>query len=91
MAKDAERREIEALGEGRGTFAPVDALQLVDDEVEVVCHDFDEPATCLEEGSPAGVKAALEILGICSGRVRLPLVEASDSLKKKIGKMMKGI
>jgi 4-hydroxy-tetrahydrodipicolinate synthase len=44
-----------------------------------------------EEGSPAGVKAALEILGICSGRVRLPLTEASDSLKKKIRRLMQQI
>lgn len=44
-----------------------------------------------EEGSPAGVKAALENLGICSGNVRLPLIEASDSLKKKIVKLMKEI
>lgn len=30
------------------------------------------------EGNPAGVKAALEILGICSRETRLPLVEMSE-------------
>ncbi len=38
-----------------------------------------------EEGNPAGIKAMLEYQKICSGAVRLPLVEASTSLKKKIG------
>jgi len=44
-----------------------------------------------EEGSPTGVKAALEIMGICKNTVRLPLVSASDSLKEKIDKLMKEI
>ncbi|GFR89792.1 4-hydroxy-tetrahydrodipicolinate synthase [Elysia marginata] len=39
-----------------------------------------------EEGNPAGVKALLEIMGICSSKVRLPLAEASDHLKIKIKK-----
>ncbi len=37
-----------------------------------------------EEGNPAGVKAALEILGLCKRNVRLPLVAASDTLLKKL-------
>lgn len=37
-----------------------------------------------EEGNPAGVKAALEILGLCKRDVRLPLVAASDALLKKL-------
>ena len=32
------------------------------------------------EGNPAGVKALLSLMGICSSSVRLPLVEASQSL-----------
>ena len=36
------------------------------------------------EGSPPGVKAALNILGICENVVRLPLVPVSDSLSGKI-------
>jgi 4-hydroxy-tetrahydrodipicolinate synthase len=34
------------------------------------------------EGNPAGVKAALELLGVCSSAVRLPLVAASAELRK---------
>ncbi len=37
-----------------------------------------------EEVSPAGVKAALHILGICENVVRLPLVPVSNLLYKKI-------
>jgi 4-hydroxy-tetrahydrodipicolinate synthase len=37
-----------------------------------------------EEGNPVGVKALLEVIGIGSARVRLPLAEASESLKAKI-------
>ena len=36
------------------------------------------------EGNPAGVKCALELQGICSGYVRLPLVGVSEELKKKL-------
>jgi 4-hydroxy-tetrahydrodipicolinate synthase len=31
------------------------------------------------EGSPSGVKAALELLGLCSREVRLPLVPMTES------------
>ena len=36
------------------------------------------------EGNPAGVKAALEILGVCEKHVRLPLVGISDGLTSKL-------
>ena len=36
------------------------------------------------EGNPAGIKAALNHLGICGDTVRLPLVKASSSLEKLI-------
>jgi 4-hydroxy-tetrahydrodipicolinate synthase len=42
-----------------------------------------------EEGSPAGVKAALEIFGVCGREVRLPLVSASTELISKMQKMAK--
>ncbi|AYA36479.1 4-hydroxy-tetrahydrodipicolinate synthase [Hymenobacter oligotrophus] len=41
-----------------------------------------------EESNPVGVKAALELLGICSGAVRLPLVEASEGLKQRIKQLL---
>lgn len=37
-----------------------------------------------KEGNPAGVKAAMEHLNLCSSIVRLPLVEASEMLKAQL-------
>lgn len=37
-----------------------------------------------EEGNPAGIKSAVEILGLCSRDVRLPLVSASAELVAKM-------
>lgn len=37
-----------------------------------------------EEGNPVGVKYLLSLMGICKPFVRLPLVEASEALQKKI-------
>jgi len=39
-----------------------------------------------EEGNPTGVKYLLNLLNICPPHVRLPLVEPSNGLKKKIEK-----
>ena len=39
-----------------------------------------------KEGNPAGIKAILAEKGLCKPYVRLPLVEASDSLKSEIKK-----
>ena len=36
------------------------------------------------EGNPAGVKQALDFLGICTSQVRLPLVPASTGLQKRL-------
>lgn len=44
-----------------------------------------------EEGNPAGLKATLQILGLCSDEVRLPLVSASDALQRKIENLLKNI
>ncbi|MBS1951694.1 MAG: 4-hydroxy-tetrahydrodipicolinate synthase [Cytophagales bacterium] len=37
-----------------------------------------------EEGNPTGVKYLMSLLGLCKTHVRLPLVEPSEELKKKI-------
>jgi 4-hydroxy-tetrahydrodipicolinate synthase len=46
---------------------------------------------CFVEGNPAGVKAALKLLGVCGDTVRLPLVQVSsnsvDLFKKEIAKI----
>ena len=40
------------------------------------------------EGNPVGIKACLELLGICKSQVRLPLVEASDAIKNELKSLM---
>lgn len=42
-----------------------------------------------EEGNPAGIKSIFEILELSNAKVRLPLVEATESLKKKIAAFVK--
>ena len=42
-----------------------------------------------KEGNPIGIKAILAAKGLCEPYVRLPLVEASDSLKEEIRKALK--
>ena len=42
-----------------------------------------------EEGNPAGIKAVLEVLELCSCDVRLPLVCATNKLKTKILESMR--
>jgi 4-hydroxy-tetrahydrodipicolinate synthase len=43
------------------------------------------------EGNPGGVKYALQVLGICEAHLRLPLVDISDELKKKLHKAIEVI
>ncbi len=45
--------------------------------MDVIGHIF-------AENNPAGIKAVLSSLGLCDDTVRLPLVPATDGLKKKI-------
>ena len=41
-----------------------------------------------EQGNPAGVKCALEYIGICQDELRLPLVPVNYELRKRIGKKL---
>jgi 4-hydroxy-tetrahydrodipicolinate synthase len=43
------------------------------------------------EGSPSGIKAAMEILGLCKNLVRLPLTPASESLQAQLTQTMNAI
>ncbi|MCS7027518.1 MAG: 4-hydroxy-tetrahydrodipicolinate synthase [Bacteroidia bacterium] len=43
------------------------------------------------EGNPVGVKAALEIMGICLKNVRLPLVPASEKYYQEMGHILKEV
>lgn len=49
-------------------------------------YDFYVPLYA--EGNPVGIKACLELLGICKSQVRLPLVEASDTIKNELKSLM---
>lgn len=42
-----------------------------------------------DEGNPAGIKSIFEVLELSTATVRLPLVEATPALKKKIGAFVK--
>jgi len=44
-----------------------------------------------EEGNPAGIKSIFEHLKLSNALVRLPLVEASTTLKHKIGRFMQNL
>lgn len=44
-----------------------------------------------EEGNPVGVKQLMSEMGLCGNHVRLPLVEASEGLKKKIQTASKSV
>lgn len=37
-----------------------------------------------EEGNPTGIKQVMQILGLCEKYVRLPMVEASETLERKL-------
>jgi 4-hydroxy-tetrahydrodipicolinate synthase len=50
------------------------------------CMDF-----LFVEGNPVGVKAALEIMGICLKEVRLPLVSASEGYYNEMQKKLKKV
>lgn len=43
-----------------------------------------------EESNPVGIKQLLSELGVCENHVRLPLMPASEGLKKKISKAYEG-
>jgi 4-hydroxy-tetrahydrodipicolinate synthase len=47
--------------------------------------------TIFAEGSPAGVKAYMQELGLCSDHVRLPVVPVSDALRQRISRLMTGL
>lgn len=54
-------------------------------EARIKCHHIDELVTFIfEQGNPAGIKAVLDYLSICTDNVRLPLVPVNDELRKRI-------
>ena len=59
-------------------------------EIANQLHDklYDFYLPLYAEGNPVGIKACLELLGICKSQVRLPLVEASDAIKNELKSLM---
>ena len=55
-------------------------------QIHYKLYDFYGPLYA--EGNPEGVKACLEMLGICKAVVRLPLVEASNTIKNELKKLL---
>jgi len=84
---------ISVLGQGvPAEFAKMIRLGLEGKEKEAYqLHSLLEPGMELifREGNPAGIKAVFETLGLSGGAVRLPLVEATPSLKSAIKNFMK--
>lgn len=44
-----------------------------------------------EESNPVGIKVLLNEMGVCGDQVRLPLVKASDGLRRKIAGLQQGL
>jgi 4-hydroxy-tetrahydrodipicolinate synthase len=71
---------VRAAGSGDFTTAKTLHYQLLEST-----HAF------FEEGNPAGVKAALEICGICENTLRLPLTAVSPDLYNRIKDLRAGL
>ena len=55
-------------------------------QIHYKLYDFYRPLYA--EGNPVGVKACLEMLGVCKAAVRLPLIEASYTIKNELKKLL---
>ena len=79
-----------------GNAFPYEFSEMVDwalNERMMLAHQihyklFDLMNAIFEEGSPAGIKAAMEILGISSNNLRLPITPVSKGLYKKIEELI---
>jgi 4-hydroxy-tetrahydrodipicolinate synthase len=61
-------------------------------KAQKLLFDFDKINHLMySEGNPVGVKAGLNIMGVCKPHVRLPLAEASAELTETLKKAMKGL
>lgn len=58
---------------------------------EIAKYFVDLNPLLYEEGNPVGIKQVLEVMGVCSAHVRMPLAKASADLKKKIETVLKGM
>ena len=63
----------------------------VDEAYDLYYRTMDITSAIYKEGNPAGIKALLEIQGVCSRETRLPLVKASDKLTEEISNMFNAL
>ncbi|THV59729.1 4-hydroxy-tetrahydrodipicolinate synthase [Flagellimonas alvinocaridis] len=86
---------ISVLGQGLpGHFSKMMNLGLeenVDEAYQIHHKLLPLMQLIFEEGNPAGIKSVFESLGLCKSTVRLPLVEATPSLKNRIGAFLKAM
>lgn len=61
--------------------------QKVANELHYQLYDLLDPLYC--DGNPAGIKAALKVLGICDDKLRLPLVNVSEKTYRQIEDFVK--
>lgn len=66
------------------TMMQLGLAKKADESFDIQYQIMDSIDYIFEEGNPVGIKALLEILGICNDTVRLPLVNATNPLKEKI-------
>ncbi|WP_421807045.1 4-hydroxy-tetrahydrodipicolinate synthase [Flagellimonas sp.] len=86
---------ISVLGQGLpGLFSDMIRLGLEGQvkEAYAIHHKLSSLTQLIfEEGNPAGIKSIFESLGVSTAAVRLPLVEASPTLKEKISVWLKSL
>ncbi|MCR9262817.1 MAG: 4-hydroxy-tetrahydrodipicolinate synthase [Flavobacteriaceae bacterium] len=86
---------ISVLGQGLpGQFSKMINLGLEEsvDEAYQIHHSLLPLMQLIfEEGNPAGIKSVFESLGLCGSTVRLPLVDATASLKTRIGTFLRAM
>ncbi|MAW21726.1 MAG: 4-hydroxy-tetrahydrodipicolinate synthase [Flavobacteriales bacterium] len=64
----------------------ISANNVIAGELHKRLYAFYQPL--YEEGNPVGVKACLQVLGICKSEVRLPLVKASEKITQDLKKLI---
>ena len=61
--------------------------QKVANELHYQLYDLLDPLYC--DGNPAGIKAALKVLGVCGDKLRLPLVNVTEEIYQQIERFVK--
>ena len=72
-------------GENTAVFFGLSGEKRLANQIHYKLYDYYGPLYA--QGNPVGVKACLELLGICKAIVRPPLVEATDEIKIRIKRL----